>query len=51
MGDVNEVVSVSSPKDVYLWEDLTTKILFTAQQLALHLKLHFLLAAKALHLG
>lgn len=32
MGNVNEAVSVSSPEEEYLWEDLTTKILLTAQQ-------------------
>lgn len=47
VGNVNKVVSMSSPEEEYLWEDLSTRIFLTVLQL----KLHFLLAATVLYLG
>lgn len=47
MGNVNEVVSMSSPEEEHLWDDLSTRIILTVLQL----KLHFLLAATVLYLG
>lgn len=44
---MHEVVSMSSPEEEHLWDDLSTRIILTVLQL----KLHFLLAATVLYLG